>query len=88
MSTNDSAAPSMSDDEIVAQCLQYDARPATILYFLETDRRSMRLGWFARQWGSLDGGERFCAVKNQSFFLTEAEAVAAVGRALMATRPQ
>lgn len=66
----------MTHEEIVEKCLQFDANPPA-LYFLTTDQRTFKLGWVEQWWSNLNVGERYCVVKNQSYFLTEEEATAA-----------
>lgn len=73
--------PELAHEEAVAKCLEFDATPSKVLYILTTDK-TFRMVFTALQWGCLVENEKYCLVKNQSYFLSEAAAVAARDRAL------
>lgn len=66
------------DDEherIVAQCKRFDQHDGQLsLYFLTTDK-TFKLVWYERWWSMMSYEERYCVVKNQSYFLNKLDVI-------------
>jgi len=72
-------------NDIVARCLQLDRisdDKGLIVYFLDCNRHTFRLGVSSMYWSHLAENERYCMVKYGNYFLNKEDAESAVARAM------
>ena len=73
----------MTDEEVIAKCIELDMMyPFIKIYLLTSDNTTYKLTWMETYWAYVPYGSRQALVKSGSIFYSEDEVKAAKERAL------
>lgn len=74
--------PALTHEDIVQQCLAFDAIPDKKVYLLSTCKHTCKLGWMCLLWVTLAQNERYALVQSRNIFESKEAVEAAIARAL------